>query len=135
MIDNSEFMEFMKGNAVSFEETVDYKIDRFSKPFQLRALDGAQERECKEAATTRTVVNGRTKRDFDPDRYQDLLTARTVVYPNLNSAALQDSYGVKSPADLLKTMLKAGEYIDLQMEVNKINGFVKPDELIEEAKN
>lgn len=134
MTNTTDFMEFMKGNAIGFDEVEEFNIPRFGKPFQLKAIDGIAEGECKEKATIKTIVNGKTKREFDPAKYQDLMIAKTVSYPNLNSAALQDSYGVKNDVDLLKIMLKAGEYIDLQTRVNEINGFTKSNELIEKAK-
>lgn len=63
-----------------------------------------------------------------------MVTACTV-YPPLNNAELQDSYGVKKPEELLNTMLNAGERDAVIIKVTELNGYKTQDELIEEAKN
>ena len=56
--------------------------------------------------------------------------------PDLHDAALQDSYGVMSPEELLKEMLDdAGEYADLAVKVQQISGFTSLAEDVETAKN
>ena len=64
------------------------------------------------------------------------LAARCTVYPNLNDASLQDSYGVMGADALLKKMLTAGEYAEYLMKIQEINGFdVSFEDKVEEAKN
>ena len=59
-----------------------------------------------------------------------------VVYPDLTDAELQNSYGVMGDDNLLKKMLKSGEYAALLNKVQEINGFdITTQDLVDEAKN
>jgi hypothetical protein len=60
-----------------------------------------------------------------------------TVYPDLYDAELQDSYGVKTPEDLIYAMVDdAGEYQDFCVWMQKFQGFNKTlDEKVDEAKN
>lgn len=78
---------------------------------------------------------GQYTQRFDADKYSAKVIARCVVYPDLNNAELQDSWGVKSAEDLVFTMLTSGEFEDLTTEVLKFNGFEDDREKVEEAKN
>ena len=74
--------------------------------------------------------------ELDTNMYAAKLAAASVVFPDLNDARLQDSYGVMGADRLLKEMLKAGEYRRLLKKVREINGFGQVTSgLIEEAKN
>ena len=61
----------------------------------------------------------------------------SIVEPNLYNAELQDSYGVKTPEDLLKEMVNdPGEYNDLAAFIQQFNGFnTTMEDKVEEAKN
>lgn len=74
---------------------------------------------------------------LDTAEYLDKMTAAAVVFPDLQDAELQDSYGVKTPEDLLKAIVDdPSEYADLQNYVTEQSGFDKEiAEDIEEAKN
>ncbi|MEG1491388.1 MAG: phage portal protein [Oscillospiraceae bacterium] len=78
---------------------------------------------------------GQTTTSFDAGHYQALISARCTVFPNLNSAELQDSYGVKSAEELITTMLTSGEFEDFSARVLEVNGFQNTEELVDEAKN
>lgn len=69
--------------------------------------------------------------------YLRKLIAASVVYPDLYNAELQDSYGVKSPEDLICAMAdEPGEYSELAAFVQKLNGFdISLEEKAEQAKN
>ena len=47
---------------------------------------------------------------------------RSVVYPNLKDAELQDSYQVMNEKDLLAAMLEGGEYQRLSAKCQEVNG-------------
>ncbi len=56
--------------------------------------------------------------------YNDIflaLLAKSVVWPDLNSAELQDSYGVLGAEKLLLAMLSPGEYQVLQSAFEQLN--------------
>ena len=58
----------------------------------------------------------------DAKRYEGLVLAESVVFPDLKDAALQNSYGVVGTERLLRKLLLAGEYDRLRMAVEEING-------------
>ena len=67
--------------------------------------------------------------------FQSKVCARCTVFPDLNSAELQDSWGVVKPEELVGAMLIGGEFDDYVTEVFRINGFQTEAELVDEAKN
>ena len=78
---------------------------------------------------------GQYVRELDQIKYAAALLAASVVFPDLNDAALQDGYGVKGAEALLLKMLYTGEYNELAKvvsDVSKVEGLV---ELVAEAKN
>lgn len=67
--------------------------------------------------------------------FQTRVATRCTVFPDLNDAALQDSWGVTKPEDLVGAMLIGGEFEDYIKEVLRVNGFKDETELVDEAKN
>ena len=63
------------------------------------------------------------------------LLAQAVVYPDLQDAALQDSYGVMGAEELLLRMLSPGEYRVLLEAFERQNLRPGMPELVREAKN
>jgi hypothetical protein len=80
---------------------------------------------------------GMTRDKVDVNEYLDKLTVAAVVFPDLMNAELQDSYGVKTPEELLKQMVdNPAEYADLQQFVQNHSGFDSDmTAQVEEAKN
>jgi hypothetical protein len=70
-------------------------------------------------------------------KYIQKMIVASVVTPDLYDAELQDSYGVKTPEDLLFAMVDdPGEYNDLAAYVQQFQGFnTSFDEKVDEAKN
>ena len=66
----------------------------------------------------------------------DMIVASTVS-PDLYNKELQDSYGVKTPNDLLFALVDdPGEYSDLCRWIQQFQGFTETlDDKVEEAKN
>lgn len=100
--------------------------------WKMRPLSTSEEEEIREYATE--AVNGSIR--LNTKKYiTDLITA-SVVYPNLYDASLQDSYGCKTPGELLKKIVNVpGEYSALARLVQEKNGFSSLREDIEAAKN
>lgn len=69
--------------------------------------------------------------------YLQKLIAASVVYPDLYDAELQDSYGVKTPEELVYAMVDdPGEYSELAAFVQRFQGFdTSLEEKAEKAKN
>jgi hypothetical protein len=72
----------------------------------------------------------------DQEKYAAMVLAKCIVYPNLNDAALQDSYQAVGAEKLIKKMLTPGEYTNLFLAVQDANGYdTGMEEKIKEAKN
>ncbi len=140
----SDFAIFMAGNAQK-AETVKYVASkRFAnkgKPveWELKAIDSELDELIRKECTKKVPVAGKRgqyTQETDTDKYIGKMCVACTVYPNLNDAELQDSYGVKSADALLKKMLLAGEYTEYKAKVMEVNGYdMSMEELVEEAKN
>lgn len=76
---------------------------------------------------------GMTTEKLDTLKYTKKLAAASIVFPDLNSTELQDSYGVLSAEDLVTEMLdNAAEFNNLIEFLYDLNG--KPDEILNEKK-
>lgn len=139
---------FMKGNAVQAGTVKIPLSERFkdesgkTEEWEIKAIDPGEDNKLRNEYTKQVPVPGKngkrgiTQPKLDYNSYLCALAAECVIYPNLNSASLQDSYGVKGPVKLLQAMLIPGEYYDLIAEVQKVNGFdLSFDDKVEEAKN
>ena len=78
---------------------------------------------------------GQFTQDFDANAYLAKVAVRCTVFPNLNDAELQQSYGVMGAEQLITTMLTPAEFEDYSTKVLQVNGFQSGDEMVEEAKN
>lgn len=135
------FNSFFKNEVYKTEEIIEYKpSERFSENFKLRSITEVENAELKKRAMVRLPIPGRRGQyttEMDSNKYAYSLCVASTVYPNLNNAELQDSYGVKTPENLLKAMFISGEFADYFFKVQEVNGFEKDSnfDLIEEAKN
>lgn len=88
---------------------------------------------------TKDVPDGKKGRRtvFDRSRYMSLVLSETCVYPNLNNAELQDSYGVHTAEALIQELIDdPGEYSALFETVALKNGFDNTQaDKVEEVKN
>jgi hypothetical protein len=138
----SDFSIFMAGSTAT--ESVKYVAsNRFVKDgqpveWELKAVSSGLDESIRKDCTKKipTGKRGQYTMETDNDKYIGKLCVATTVYPNLNDAALQDSYGVKSADDLLKKMLLPGEYTEYKAKVMEVNGYdLSMEELVDEAKN
>lgn len=135
------FNSFFKQNAKVVENKKITISERFIKDngelelFEIRAISAQDDQLLRENCTIIKDINGQKLPMIDSNKYQAMLCAACVVYPDLGNAELQDSYGVKTKQDLLTSMLLPAEFQDLATEVNKVNGFKTLGELTKEAKN
>ncbi len=107
--------------------------------WEICCITSEEDEEIRKACTRKVQVPGKRNQytpETDFNAYLGKLAARCTVYPNLNNAELQQSYGTMGADSLLKTMLKPGEYADYLTKVQEVNGFdVTMEELVDEAKN
>lgn len=141
----SNLSAFLAGNAIKDENIKYVASKRFlgedKKPmeWEITCVTSDEDEALRKSCTKRIPVPGK-KNIFQPEtdynKYLGLLAAKCMVFPNLNDAELQDSYGVMGADSLLKVMLKPGEYQDLLQKVQEVNGFdIGIEDKVEEAKN
>ena len=140
----SDFSVFMSGNAGKPEVTKYVASKRYmvkNKPveWELKPVDSDLDELIRKECTKKVPVAGKRgqyTQETDTDKYVGRLCVACTVYPDLNNAELQDSYGVKTPDALLKKMLLPGEYTEYKAKVMEVNGYdVSMEELVDEAKN
>ena len=106
---------------------------------KLKAIDSDLDEALRKECTKKVPIAGKRgqfNQETDTDKYIGKMCVACVVYPDLNNAELQDSYGVKSADALLKKMLLPGEYTELKAKVMEVNGYdMSMEELVDEAKN
>lgn len=135
---------FLAENAIKQENEKHVVSNRFvqdGKPieWEARAVTSQEDEEIRKNCTKNVQVPGKKNQYMpktDYDKYIASLAVACTVFPNLNDAQLQDSYGVMGADELLKTMLLPGEYADYLQIIQKINGFDKSlEDKVDEAKN
>lgn len=140
----SDFAVFMAGNAakvetVKFAASKRFVVDGKPVEWEIKAIDSDLDELIRKECSKRVPIAGKRgqyNQETDSDKYVGRLCVACTVYPDLNNAELQDSYGVKSPDALLKKMLKPGEYTEYKLKVMEVNGFdTSMEELVDEAKN
>lgn len=142
----SKFSKFMKANKTVKENEMhavtNSLCDDAGNPleWEFRHITSKENEDIRESCMLEVPVTGK------PNMYrpklkssiyiQKMITA-SVVTPDLYDSELQDSYGVKTPEDLLLAMVDdPGEYNDLAAYVQKFQGFnVSLADKVDEAKN
>lgn len=140
----SKFSAFMASNVAPIENkkivvSTRYK-DENGKPleWEIRAVTSEENDDLQRRAMVSVPVMGQRgsyTREMDQIKYTALLLSASVVFPDLNDAELQDSYGVKTPEALLKKMLYPKEEALLAREVMSFSQIEDLGEAVQEAKN
>lgn len=136
---------FLAKNAIQVENVKHVVSTRFvdenKKPiaWEIKAITGSEDEALRKSCAKRVPIPGKKnqyQKETDIDLYLGKLAVSCTVYPNLNDAELQNSYGVMGAEALLKTMLLPGEYADYLTKVQEVCGFdtTLQDE-VDEAKN
>lgn len=109
-------------------------------PWTIKPLTTKENEDIRESCTIDVQVKGKPnlfRPKLNTGAYITKMVVASIVEPNLYNAELQDSYGVKTPDDLLKEMINdPGEYNDLVAFIQQFNGFnTTMDDKVEQAKN
>ena len=141
----STLSAFFAQNALKIENVKYVASKRFldekKKPieWEIKSISSQEDEQLRKECTKRVPIPGKRgqyNQETDTDKYVGQMCVACTVYPNLNDAELQDSYGVKSADALLKKMLLPGEYIEYKAKVMEVNGYdMSMEELVDEAKN
>jgi hypothetical protein len=141
----SNLSAFLAENAVQVENTKYIASKRFigedgkPMPWEIGCITSSDDEALRKASTKRIPVPGKRNQytqDLDVNLDLGRLAAKCTVFPNLDDAELQNSYGVMGADALLKTMLTPGEYADYLLKVQDVNGFDTTfEDEVDEAKN
>lgn len=135
---------FLAENVIQVESVKYAASSRFVKDgkpieWEIKAISSTDDEALRKDCTRRVPVAGKKgqySKETDIELYMGRLAAACTAYPDLDNAALQDNYHVKSADALLKAMLLPGEYLNYVAKVQQVCGFdTSMDERVEEAKN
>ena len=108
--------------------------------WEIKALTTKESEDIRSECTTEVPVTGKpgmVRPKVDTKAYIAKLIAACDVFPDLYNKELQDSYGVRTPEDLLKEMVDdPTEYNALAEFIQNFNGLDETlEEKVKEAKN
>lgn len=142
----SKFSKFMKSNKVA-KENQKYAptrslLDESGKPveWEFRHIASKENEDLRDSCTTETQVTGKPnlfRPRLNSSKYMSKMIATSTVYPDLYDSELQDSYGVKTPEELLYAIVDdPGEYQELCVWMQEFQGFSQGlEDKVDEAKN
>lgn len=140
----SNLSAFMRPNVAQIENHKYAASPRFvgedGKPmeWEIRCIDADEYARIRGACIRQVPVTGKKgqyTQQLDTYAFQAKVCARCTVFPPLDNAELQNSWGVAKPEELLGKMLIGGEFDDYVTEVFQVNGFKSEDDLVTDAKN
>lgn len=140
----SNLSAFMRPNVAQIENHKCAASPRFvgedGKPmeWEIRCIDADEYARIRGACIRQVPVTGKKgqyTQQLDTYAFQAKVCARCTVFPPLDNAELQNSWGVAKPEELLGKMLIGGEFDDYVTEVFQVNGFKSEDDLVTDAKN
>ena len=142
----SKFSAFMKANKVvrpngKYAPNSSLRdADGNPLEWEFRPITSRENDEIRDSCTRDVPVTGKPnvfRPKLDTSKYIVKLVCESTVFPDLYDAELQDSYGVKTPEELVYAMVdNAGEYGDFSVWMQNFQGFTKSlDETVEKAKN
>ena len=115
--------------------------DENGKPleFEFKHITSKENEALREKHTQDIPITGKPgmyRQKLNTSAYVADMIVASTVYPDLYNKELQDSYGVKKPADLLFAMVdNPGEYQDFELWMQKFQGFTDLETKVDEAKN
>lgn len=107
-------------------------------PWEICCITAAENVAIRKSCMRTIQVSGKKgqyTQEFDANAYLAKVSVRCTVFPNLNDAELQKSYGVMGAEQLITTMLSPAEFEDYSTKVLQANGFQSTDEMVDDAKN
>lgn len=113
--------------------------DEKGKPikWKLKTLTEQENEAIRKSATRYSKgKNGARQQEINQEEYAAKLVVASIVYPDLQNTELQASYKVMGADNLIKSMLLSGEYANVLLKVQELNGFDQDvDQLADEVKN
>lgn len=126
-IKNMSLNGFFKNKAKQVGDVRVVVSERFldeetGKPLEwvLHPLSTKAVQEINKKNTVTKLVNGKRVEETNNENLEADLLEKAVLFPRLNDAKLQDSYGVTNVNDLLSTMLYPGETQTLRQALEDV---------------
>lgn len=133
-----KLQDFLMEQPAEAGQTTEVAISGFPFPFVIKAITEGENKALRKSCQ-RVTLDKRTKQrqtELDTDLYNNRLVAVCCVDPNFKSAELQEKYKVRGAEALLDEMLLPGQFLDLLLAVQEVNGFAdNVNDLVDEAKN
>lgn len=135
---------FLAGNVEKRENKKIIVSNRFKDKdgkaveWEIRSISADEDEVLRKSCTKKVPVVGKKNQftqDFDANAYLAKLATKAVVFPDLNNAELQNSYGVMGAEQLIKVMLYKDEFDFLTEQLVTNSESEDINELIDEAKN
>lgn len=140
----SSLTSFLAGNVEIRENKKVVVSNRFkdakgnSIPWEIRSISADEDEMIRKECTKNVPVVGKRnqyRQTFDSNAYLTKLAVKSVVFPDLNDAELQNSYKVMGAEQLIKTMLYKDEFDVLTEQLVADSEVEDINDLVEEAKN
>lgn len=130
---------FFKENNTKIEN-VEYVVsnrfkDNKGNPikWKIKILSTGEMNNLREHYTTQKLTKGILVPTIDNNNYMKAFITKCIVYPNLNDKALQDSYNVYEPYELLEEMLTVGEFNNLVGYITDLHDY-NAQEVVDDIK-
>lgn len=139
-IKNMSLNGFFKSNAKSLPDVKVVVSERFTNedgtPIEwvLHPISTKRVEEITKRNSRTTIKNGKKETTVNEENLNAELLEEVVLFPRLNDAELQDSYGVTSVNELLSVMLYPGETQVLTKALQEVMSGTKAND-IDELKN
>jgi len=116
---------FLRENTGDPVETKEVPIDRLGLSITIRSLSEKQMSQIRKQSTRKFQnKSGERFNETDDDRLVENMLVAAVVNPDLTNAKLQESWNaIGQPANILRNMLRGGEYTDLSSAIQTFSGF------------
>ena len=130
-----KLQDFLMESDIRTEKT-EVQIAPFPFPFVIQSITEGENKAIRRSCQKANFDKRTRQKQTDTDLYNSRLVAACCVEPNFKDAALQEKYGVRGAEDLINRVLNPGQYTDLLLAIQEINGFSDDiNDLREEAKN
>lgn len=130
--------DFLMGQEVAGQVTTEVQISQFPFPFVIKSITEGENKAIRKSCQKVTFDKKTHQRqtETDQDLYNNRLVVACCVEPNFKDADLQEKFGVRGAEALIDALLKPGQFIDLLLAVQEVNGFTEDiNDQRDEAKN
>lgn len=130
---------FFKENNTKIENVEYIVSNRFKDnkgnpiKWKIKILSTSEMNNLREHYTTQKLTKGILVPTIDNNNYMKAFITKCIVYPNLNDKALQDSYNVYEPYELLEEMLTVGEFNNLVGYITDLHDY-NAQEVVDDIK-